>query len=63
MYKKHVFFSIYLFKKKKTSRQTCSSPDAYIAAWAKQRNKEKIKINWTFTKKKADEKLSKYYVA
>jgi len=34
-----------------------------IAAWAKQRNKEKIKINWTFTKKKADEKLSKYYVA
>ena len=34
-----------------------------IAAWAKQRNKEKIKINWTFTKNKADEKLSKYYVA
>jgi len=34
-----------------------------IAAWAKQRNKEKIKINWTFTKKKADEKLSNYYVA
>jgi len=34
-----------------------------IATWVKQRNKERIKINWTFTKKKADEKLSKYYVA
>ncbi len=34
-----------------------------IAAWTKQRNKERKKINWTFTKKKADEKLSKYYVA
>jgi hypothetical protein len=34
-----------------------------ITAWAKQRNKEKKKIKWTFTKKKADKKLSKYYVA
>lgn len=34
-----------------------------IAAWAKQRNKERKKIKWTFTKKKADKKLSKYYVA
>lgn len=34
-----------------------------IAAWSKQRNKEMKKIMWTFTKKKADEKLSKYYVA
>jgi hypothetical protein len=34
-----------------------------IATWTKQRNKEKKKIKWTFTKKKADKKLSKYYVA
>lgn len=34
-----------------------------IAIWSKQRNKEKKKIKWTFTKKKADKKLSKYYVA
>ena len=34
-----------------------------IALWAKQRNKERKKITWTFTKKKADKKLSKYYVA
>lgn len=34
-----------------------------IASWAKQRNKERKKIIWTFTKKKADKKLSKYYVA
>lgn len=32
-----------------------------VAVWGKQRNKEKKKINWTFTKKKADKKLSKYY--
>jgi hypothetical protein len=34
-----------------------------IDSWAKQRNKDKAKIKWTFTKKKADKKLSKYYVA
>jgi len=34
-----------------------------IASWTKQRNKDKVKIKWTFTKKKADKKLSKYYVA
>ena len=34
-----------------------------ISSWAKQRNKEKKKIKWTFTKQKADKKLSKYYVA
>ena len=34
-----------------------------IASWARQRNKERKKIKWTFTKKKADKKLSKYYVA
>jgi hypothetical protein len=34
-----------------------------IATWAKQRNSEKKKIKWTFTKQKADDKLSKHYVA
>lgn len=34
-----------------------------IASWEKQRNRERKKIKWTFTKKKADEKLSKHYVA
>lgn len=34
-----------------------------IASWAKERNKERKKIKWTFTKKKADKKLSKHYVA
>ena len=33
-----------------------------VAAWTKRRNEQKKKINWRFTKKKADEKLSKYYV-
>jgi hypothetical protein len=32
-----------------------------VKAWMKRRNKERKKINWTFTKKKADHKLSKYY--
>ncbi len=34
-----------------------------IACWAKQRNRKKKKILWTFTRKLADRKLSKYYVA
>lgn len=34
-----------------------------INNWLLQRNKEKKKINWSFTKKDADRKLSKYYVA
>lgn len=34
-----------------------------IACWTKQRNKAKKKIHWSFTKKDADKKLSKYYVA
>jgi hypothetical protein len=34
-----------------------------IACWSKQRNKEKKKIQWSFTRKDADKKLSKYYVA
>lgn len=33
-----------------------------VNAWTKQRNKQKNKINWTFTKRKAQKKLSKYYV-
>jgi len=33
-----------------------------VAAWMKRRNENKKKINWKFTKKNADEKMSKYYV-
>jgi hypothetical protein len=33
-----------------------------VAAWTKRRNENKRKINWKFTKKIADEKLSEYYV-
>ena len=33
-----------------------------VAAWTKRRNENKKKINWKFTKKIADEKMSKYYV-
>ena len=33
-----------------------------VIAWSKRRNKRKMKINWRFTKQKADEKLSAYYV-
>jgi len=32
-----------------------------VDAWTKRRNKNKKKINWKFTKKNADEKLSKHY--
>ena len=32
-----------------------------VKAWEKRRNKSKAKINWTFTKQKADQKLAKYY--
>lgn len=34
-----------------------------INQWSLQRNKEKKKIHWSFTKEDADRKLSKYYVA
>lgn len=34
-----------------------------VAAWTKRRNENKKKINWKFTKKTADEKLSKYYIS
>ena len=33
-----------------------------VRAWTNRRNKQKKKINWRFTKQKADRKLSKYYV-
>lgn len=33
-----------------------------VKAWTKRRNKQKKKINWTFTKQKADKKLGKHYV-
>ena len=33
-----------------------------VRAWMSRRNKQKKKIEWRFTKQKADEKLSKYYV-
>ena len=34
-----------------------------LKCWSEKRNASKKKIKWTFTKEKADEKLSKYYVA
>jgi hypothetical protein len=33
-----------------------------VAAWTKRRNDQKKRINWKFTRDKADKKLSKYYV-
>ena len=33
-----------------------------VGAWTKRRNDHEKKINWRFTREKADEKLSKYYV-
>ena len=34
-----------------------------LKTWCAQNNKEKRKINWSFTRKKANKKLSKYYVS
>lgn len=34
-----------------------------VAAWTRRRNEKKKKINWKFTKKIADEKMSKDYVS
>jgi hypothetical protein len=34
-----------------------------VAAWTKRRNDNKKKINWKFTKKNADEKLTKHYLS
>jgi len=33
-----------------------------VWVWIKERNDHEKKINWRFTRVKADEKLSKYYV-
>ncbi|KKG16442.1 hypothetical protein EO94_07210, partial [Methanosarcina sp. 2.H.T.1A.3] len=33
-----------------------------VGAWTKRRNEYEKKIEWKFTKKNADEKMSKYYV-
>jgi hypothetical protein len=33
-----------------------------VGAWTKRRNDERRTIDWRFTKEKADEKLSKYYI-
>jgi len=33
-----------------------------VAAWTKRRNDQEKKINWKFTRERADKKLSKYYV-
>ncbi len=33
-----------------------------VAAWTRRRNTHKKKINWRFTRERADEKLSQYYV-
>ena len=32
-----------------------------VLAWQKRKNKKNTKIKWTFTREKADLKLSKYY--
>lgn len=36
--------------------------DTEVAAWTERRNEQKKKINWKFTREKADIKMSKYYV-
>ena len=33
-----------------------------VVAWTERRNDQRKKINWKFTREKADKKLSKYYV-
>jgi hypothetical protein len=33
-----------------------------VSAWTNRRNRERKKIEWRFTRQRADEKLSKYYV-
>jgi hypothetical protein len=33
-----------------------------VAGWTELRNEQKKKINWTFTREKADKKMSKRYV-
>ncbi len=33
-----------------------------VGAWTKRRNEHQKKIEWKFTRKNADEKMSKYYM-
>jgi hypothetical protein len=33
-----------------------------VGAWTRRRNTARNKIDWRFTREKADQKLSKYYV-
>ena len=33
-----------------------------VSAWTNRRNRQKKKIEWRFTRERADEKLSRYYV-
>lgn len=33
-----------------------------VDAWTKRRDEQENKIKWKFTRKNADEKMSKYYV-
>jgi hypothetical protein len=37
--------------------------ESELESWCAQNNAEKRKIYWRFTREKADEKLSKYYVS
>ena len=36
--------------------------ESAVDSWSKDRNMNKCKIEWKFTKQDADKKLSKYYV-
>jgi hypothetical protein len=37
--------------------------ESNVAIWSKERNKERCKIEWKFTRQDADKKLSKHYVS
>ena len=37
--------------------------ESNVAIWSKERNKERSKIEWQFTRQEADKKLSKHYVS
>ena len=40
---------------------TLEQMDQQVQAWSQRRNQEGVKINWTFTKKQAREKLERHY--
>ena len=42
---------------------SCQEIEKELQVWSNQNNAEKRKINWRFTREKADKKLSKYYVS